>query len=204
MDRIVPAQSIPVTIFGATSSPLPVTSGVPHGSILGPMLFSLYPNSLPDVVRSSQIAAFADGAKIFKEITSTSNAEQLQECLTWSRGQILLANFNFSKCKAQCITGKLKPVIFLYHMAGSQFEAVSAEKDLGVYITDNLTWNKQVNEQCAKASMLLGYLRKNTRLVKSITVRRSAYLTLVRSHLGYATQVWTQQSIDLIRKPERV
>ena len=88
MARIVPAQSIPVTIFGATSSPLPVTSGVPHGSILGPMFFSLYPNSLPDVVRSSQIAAFADGAKIFKEITSTSNAEQLQEDLfdlvTWS------------------------------------------------------------------------------------------------------------------------
>ena len=79
-------------------------------------------------------------------------------CLTWSRGQIPLANFNFSKCKAQCITGKLKPVIFLYHMAGSQVEAVSAEKDLGVYITDNLTWNKHVNEQSAKASMLLGYL----------------------------------------------
>ena len=38
----------------------------------------------------------------------------------------------------------------------------------------------------------------DTRLVKSITVRHSAYLTLVRSHLGYATQVWTPQSIDLI------
>ena len=44
----------------------------------------------------------------------------------------------------------------------------------------------------------------DTRLVKSITVRHSAYLTLVRSHLGYATQVWTPQSIDLIRKLERV
>ena len=58
-------------------------------------------NSLPDVVRSSQIAAFADDTKFFKEITSTRVAEQL------------------------------------------------AEKDLGVYITDNLPWNKQVNVQCA-------------------------------------------------------
>ena len=89
-------------------------------------------------------------------------------------------------------------------MAGCQLEVVCAEKDLGVYITDNLTWNKQVNVQCAKASRLLGYVRRNTRLVKSITVRRSAYLTLVRSHLDYATQVWTPQSIDLIRKLERV
>ena len=58
--------------------------------------------------------------------------------------------------------------------------------------------------QCAEASRLLGSIRRNTRLVKSITVRRSAYLTLVRSHLGYATHVWTPQSIDLIRKLERV
>ena len=70
-----------VTSLGATSSPLPVTSGVPHGSILGPILFCLYVTSLPDVVRSSQIAAFADDAKIFKEITSTSDAEKRQEDL---------------------------------------------------------------------------------------------------------------------------
>ena len=93
-----------------------------------------------------------------------------------------------------------KPVIFVYHMAGSQLEVVSAEKDLGVYITDNLTWNKQGNVQCAEASRLLGNIRRNTRLVKSITVRCSAYLTLVRSQIGYATHVWTPQSIDLIRK----
>ena len=42
-----------------------------------------------------------------------------------------------------------------------------------------------------KASMLQGYVRRNTRLVKNITLTRWAYLTLVRSHLGYATQVWT-------------
>ena len=99
---------------------------------------------------------------------------------------------------------KLKSVIFVYHMADSQLEVVCAEKDLGVYITDNLTWNKQVNVQCAKASRLMRYVRRNTRLVKSITVRRSAYLTLVRSHLRYATQVWTPQSINLIRKLEVV
>ena len=144
--------------------------------------------------------------KIFKEKTSKRDAEQLQEDLsilvTWSESASL--NFNYNKCKTQLITRKRKPVIFVYHMAGSQLEVVFAEKDLSVYITDNLPWNKQVNVQCAKASRLLEYVRKNTRLVKSITVRRSAYFTLVRSHLGYATQVWTPQSIDLIRKLERV
>ena len=138
MARIVPAQSIPASDYiGCNIKPLPVTSEVPQGSILGPMLFLLYVNSLPDAVRSSQLAAFADDTKIFKEITSTRDAEQIQEeisnLVTWSDSANL--NFNYSKCKAQRITRKLKPVIF----AGSQLEVVCAEKDLGVYITDNLT-----------------------------------------------------------------
>ena len=124
------------------------------------MLFRLYVNSLPDAVRSSQIAVFADDAKIFKEITSTRDAEQLQEdlfdLLTWTDSASL--KFNFSKCKAQRITRKLKPVIFLYHMAGSQLEAVSAE-----VFTSRITsrGTSKSLEQCAKASKLLGCTEKH-------------------------------------------
>ena len=67
------------------------------------MLFVLYVNSLPDVVRSSQIAAFADDTKVFKEITSTRDAEQLQEDLsdlvTWSDSASL--NFNYNRWNAK-------------------------------------------------------------------------------------------------------
>ena len=63
------------------------------------MLFVLYVNSLTDVVRSSQIAAFADDTKVFKEITSTRDAEQLQEdpsdLVTWSDSASL--NFNYNR-----------------------------------------------------------------------------------------------------------
>ena len=58
-----------------------------------------------------------------------------------------VAEKNYSKCKAQRITRKLKPVIFVYHMVGSRLDVVCAEKDLGDCITDNLTWNKRVNVQ---------------------------------------------------------
>ena len=68
-------------------------------------------NSLPDVVRSSQIAAFADDTKVFKEITSTRDAEKLQEDLEESDHSTTSdsLNFNYSKCKAQRILGNLNP-----------------------------------------------------------------------------------------------
>ena len=57
-------------------------------------------------------------------------------------------------------------------------------------------------DQCAKSNRLLGFVRCNTRSIKSASVRRVIYLTLVRSHLDYATQVWAPQSKELIRKTE--
>ena len=80
MARNLPAQSIPASDYiGCNIKPLTLTSEVSKGSILGPMSFLVYVNSLPDVLRSSQIASFADDTKVFKEITSTRDAEQLQE-----------------------------------------------------------------------------------------------------------------------------
>ena len=69
-----------MTALGATSEVLSVTSGVPQGSILGPMLFLLYVN-MPDTVASSKVAAFADDTKIFKAIKSASEAAAVQEDL---------------------------------------------------------------------------------------------------------------------------
>ena len=69
------------TVLGATSRPLPVTSGVPQGSILGPLLFLLYENHLSNSVTNSRIAVFADDTKIFKTINSISDASALQNDL---------------------------------------------------------------------------------------------------------------------------
>ena len=74
-----------VTAQGSTSTTQPITSGVPQGSILGPVLFSLYVNDLPHTITSSQVAMFADDTKLFKNI---KDREQLQNdpkhLETWS------------------------------------------------------------------------------------------------------------------------
>ena len=136
--------------------------------------------------------------KIFKTIKSlpdTALQKDISSLVIWSDHSGL--SFSYSKSKAQRIARKLRPVTSNYHMKESVLEFSSAEKDLGLCITDDLTWSKHVGEQYAKTNKLLEFIRRNTRFVKSTLVRRSAYLALVRPHLGYATQVWSPQSIEL-------
>lgn len=194
-----------VTVLGATSNTLPVTSGVPQGSILGPALFLLYVNDLPDAIKSSSVSMFADDTKIFKEIKSAADADLLQKDLSnlesWSTASGLL--FNKNKCHAQSITRKTKPVITTYKMNESNLKSTRCERDLGVWVSSDLTWTKQILDQNARANKLLGYIRRNTRCIRSIAVRKSIYLALVRSNLSYATQIWCPQTVELISRLER-
>ena len=124
-----------VTVLGATSEDLPVTSGVPQGSILGPSFSLLYVNDLSKVISSSsRVLTSADDTKIFREIKSTlGDASSLQKDLgklaTWSQSSGLL--FNEAKCKAQHITRETKPILSSYKLNNTTLELYAAEKDLG-------------------------------------------------------------------------
>ena len=149
---------------------------------------------------------FAEDTKIFREIKTLGDASSLQEDLgklaTWSQSSGLL--FNEAKCEAQHITRKTKPILSSYKLDNTALELYAAEKDLGVWISKDLTRYKQVNEQSSGANKMLGYLKKNTRFILRTEVRRTLYLALVKPHLGYATQIWAPQSIELIVKLERI
>ena len=148
-----------VVVIGATSDPLPVCSGVPQGSILGPALFLLYVNNLPDVIKSSQVSMFANDTKVFSTIRSQDDVKSLQADLLnlehWSCVSGL--TFNQSKCKHQRITRKILPVTSSYELGNHLIETTENEKDLGVWLSSKLTWKKQVYVQTAKANKLLGH-----------------------------------------------
>ena len=101
--------------------------------------------------------------------------EDINNLVNWSSESGL--QFNETKCKAQSITRKINPIPTTYSMNDSALASVRQERDLCVWISSNLTFNKHTNDLC-------------TRTINSIKTRRTIYLTLVRSHLGYATQVW--------------
>ena len=149
---------------------------------------------------------FADDTKLFKAITSADNVNSLQQDLSnsesWSLTSGLL--FNKSKCRSQSITRKTRPITTSHKMDNVHLETTKFERDLSVWISANLTWNTQVSEQSSCANKLLGYIRRNTRFIHSTTVRRTMYLTLIRPHLGYATQIWSPQSIDMLVRLEKI
>ena len=108
--------------------------------------------------------------------------KKLGRLATKSQSSRLL--FNKAKCKAQHITRKTKPILSSYKLNNTALELYAAQKDLGVWITKDLTWYKQVNEQSLRANKLLGYLKRNTGFILRTEVRQMLYLALVRPHLG--------------------
>jgi hypothetical protein len=92
-------------------------------------------------------------------------------------------SFNRTKFKAQTVPRKLKPITTSYTKNDCQLTSTKNERDLGVWISIDLKWNKQVNQQCACANKELSYIRRNTRTIHNTTTRRTIYLALVRSHL---------------------
>ena len=195
-----------VTVHGATSVERAVLFGVPQGSILGPILFLLYVNDLPAVLKQSQIASFADDTKLFKSIQSPLDTQLLQEDLSslerWSISSGL--KFNQEKCKFLRVTRKSNSIEQQYTLKGKSLEMSEKQKDLGVYINSTLTWSDQTHDQCMKANRMLGFLSRSAANEVDINTRWTLYIALVRSTLGYANQVWSPQSINLVSRIERV
>ena len=105
---------------GVSSEFVPVTSGGPQGSILGPIIIisTFYKRHMPDCAEHSILSLFADDAKCFRKINNGGNCERLQHDLNslyeWS--QIWKLNFNVNKCKVVLFTRNIKPIVFDCHL----------------------------------------------------------------------------------------
>ena len=135
---------------GVESDPLPVLSGVPQGSVLGPLLFLIYINDLPAAVEgtSSCLSLFADDVLLYRIITCAADYLLLQEMIRhieqWSTKNYL--NFNSSKCKYMVVSHKRAPLVpdVSLLLFGSALERVDSYKYLGVLLTGDLSLSLQV------------------------------------------------------------
>ena len=166
----------------------PVKSGIPQGSVLGPILFVIFINDMPDTI-DSMCQLFADDAKIFRSIRSVNDNGVLQNDLDklseWSERWQL--PFNTGKCKSLHIGKKNKHRI--YEMNGQQLDQVKEEKDLGVLIDDELKFHKQTATAIKTANRVLGVVKKSFSYFDDRNLPL-IYKSLIRPHLEYGNIVW--------------
>ena len=191
-----------VRVNGELSSPKPVLSGIPQGSVLGPLLFVLYINDLPDVVQSN-VLLFADDTKIFKQVTTKEDADALQNDIDalniWSEKWLL--KFNTDKCHVLTL-GKFENISHTqrYSLYGNELEHVFEEKDLGVIIDMELTFGEHIATKVKKANGIMGLIRRTFSYLDGETFKK-LYTSFVRPHLEYANPVWSpflQKHIKLV------
>ena len=193
-----------VVLNGARSSWTCVRSGVPQGSVLGPLLFVIYVNDLPEAVQSN-IQMFADDTKIYRPLSSPSDAEQLQADLNaaidWSSKWQL--HFNAEKCRVMHIgrAGGSQT----YSMGDSKLEQTTVERDLGIQVDRELKFRAHAASAVTKASQVLAVIRRSFELLDVETLP-VLFKTLVRPHLEYCNTVWgpfnraDQQRVERIQR----
>jgi len=182
-----------VVLDGVTSSHIPVSSGVPQGTVLGPILFLIYFNDLFEVVKYSTLRLYANDCIIYHPISNTHDDDKLQQdidsILLWAHTWQMKFN-TFNCCYMHISEATKLKMETQYKLEDTHLTLSNQFKYLGVTLQSDLKWNCHVEEKVAKTNQILAMIRRNV-CVASATTRELAYNTLVCPHLEYASVVWS-------------
>ncbi len=194
-----------VEVEGCKSDLLPVKSGVPQGSVLGPLLFLIYVDDIPSLCSFSSVFLFADDAKLIASLNSASENLALQKDLDnllswWCQSWKL--SLNTSKCAYMNVS--LSSSTNNNNTIDDTIKTVTQQKDLGILLSDSLSWSVNIKQICSKAYRSLYLIRQTIPCTSPINIKKSLYLSLVRSQLTYCSQLWFPNKIQNIILLERV
>ena len=193
-----------VIVEGATSDTVPVISGVPQGTVLGPLLFLIFINDLPNCVQS-RIRLFADDCILYRNIRSNEDTIVLQDDLNkladWEQKWGM--DFHPDKCSTLHVTRSKTPILQDYILKGHKLTSEASSKYLGVELHSDMSWRSHIDKTVKKANSTLGFLRRNLKVSNQDT-KTAAYKTLVRPTIEYCSSVWSPHTKDAINKIEMV
>ena len=185
-----------VVIGGEDSETIPVISGVPQGSVLGPLLFLIYIDDVARVPLSegTSLVLYADDLLLFRAIDGPEDFAILQRDINavnnWVSNNYL--QFNVSKCKFMHISRKRQfhhPIPDLL-LDGQSLERVTSFKYLGILLTSDLKWSCHIETICSKARKILGLIYRRFCEYAEPSALLQLYMSLVRPHLEYGCHIW--------------
>ena len=194
-----------VEVNGEQSAPAAVISGIPQGTVLGPLLFVIYINDILDNIKSEGLL-FADDTKIFHSILTREDALTLQSDITtleeWSNRWLL--RFNPDKCHALSL-GRFDNIMYThrYSIYSKEMEHVFEEKDLGITMDSDFTFAGHISNKVKVANGIVGLIRRSFSFLDCKSFKK-IFTAFVRPHLEYAQSVWAPHLCKYINMLENV
>ena len=196
-----------VAVDGALSRGTLITSGVPQGTVLGPLLFVVALSDMPRAAKSATLTSYADDTKVAYAIKDQPDANLLQEDLDaiykWAKEN----NMQFNAGKFQALRYRPSPACFIQQNyvgpEGMVIPELNVVRDLGIRMSSDATFHAHIEAVVARCKRMAGWILRTFR-----TRDQEAMLTLWRSfvlsHLDYCSQLWSPHSVGLIAELEAV
>ncbi len=195
-----------VKLSEVLSDPMDIDVGVPQGSQLGPLLFSLYVNDLPERVKHCQINLFADDTSLYYSSDNLAviqqKIQQDMDCIDeWLKENQLVLNVKKSKVMLIGTWQRLKNHRIIVKVGDDELEQVTKYKYLGVTIDDRLQWDRHLDTVMTKARYKVMLMRRNKAFL-SQDLLNTMYIGLIRPGLEYCSTMFNNLSKEQTRKLE--
>jgi len=191
-DYLTDRKQFVVTDGASSVSSVPITAGVPQGSVLGPLLFNIYINGMANSTSDGSMVLYADDMLLYRPIAKSEDYHVLQNDIN-SLSQWITDNnlqFNGGKCKYMLISRKRNqihppsPIL----LNGTPLDRVEVFKYLGIHISSDLSWSHHIQTLCSKTRRMLGLLYRRFYADADPFTLRQYYLSFIRPHLEYGCE----------------